>query len=377
MHHPLRSSILLFGLAAPIGAAQAQAPDSQRTTIGGYGEVHYTNHSGADTPGEVNLKRFVVYIGHQFSDRITLRSELEVEDAKIEGGAAGGEVSLEQAYLDYQLTEAFAVRAGLMLVPVGIVNEMHEPPTFNGVARPDFHHDVIPTTWREIGIGAAGRVASLGGLSWRLLVLNGIKASGFSGAEGIRGGRQEGREASFANPSLTGRLEYGRPGLKIAGSFWVGGSANQDSLLGAGNFDAPVSVLAVDARYEVGAFQFRGEVARISVSEADKINTAFGADVGSRIEGGYLEGGTNLLAWLAPSSSQRLVAFARHERYDTHAAVPLGTARNDAYARRITTIGLTYKPLWNVAFKSDYQLVRNRAHAGEGEILSLGVGYQF
>ncbi len=377
MRLPLLPSLLLLGGAAPVVQLHAQTADSQRTTIGGYGEVHYTNHSGANTPGEVNLKRFVLYFGHQFSDRITFRSELEVEDAKIEGGNAGGEVALEQAYLEYRLSDAFALNAGLMLAPVGIVNELHEPPTFNGVSRPDFHHDVIPTTWREIGLGAAGRVASLGGVSWRLLLLNGIIASGFSGAEGIRGGRQEGREASFANPSLTGRLEYGRPGLKVGGSFWFGGSANQDSLLGMGTIDAPVSVLAADARYDVGAFQFRGEVARVTVADADRINAAFGGDVGSRIEGGYLEAGANLLTWLAPASTQRVVAFARHERYDTHADVPAGTARNPAYARRITTIGLTYKPLWNVAFKGDYQLVRTRAGVGEGEILSFGVGYQF
>ncbi len=374
---PLLPSLLLVGLVTPVGVLQGQAPDSQRTTIGGYGEVHYTNASGPDSPGKANVKRFVLYFGHQFSDRITLRSELEVEDARIEGGDAGGEVSLEQAYLEYRLADAFALTAGLMLAPVGIVNELHEPTTFNGVARPVFHHDVIPTTWREIGVGATGRVASLGGISWRLLLLNGIMASGFSGAEGIRGGRQKGREASFANPSLTGRLEYGRPGLKVGGSFWIGGSANQDSLLGTGSFDAPVAVLAADVRYDVGAFQFRGEVARVTVADADKINTAFGADVGSRIEGGYLEAGANLLTWLAPASRQRLVAFARHERYDTHAAVPTGTVRNAAYARRVTTIGLTYKPLWNVAFKGDYQLVRTRAGVGEGEILSLGVGYQF
>lgn len=377
MRPPICAALLLAGLATPFVLAHAQTPDSQHTTLGGYGEVQYTNHSGAGTPGQANLKRFVLYLGHQFSERITLRSELEVEDAKIEGGDAGGEVSLEQAYLEYRLGDAFALSAGLMLAPVGIVNEFHEPPTFNGVARPDFHHDVLPTTWREIGVGAGGRIGSLGGVSWRVLVLNGITASGFSGAEGIRGGRQEGRNASFANPSLTGRLEYGRPGLKVGASFWVGGSANQDSLLGTGGFDAPVSVLAADARYDVGAFQFRGEVARVAIADADRINAAFGGDVGSRIEGGYLEGGADLFVWLAPASRQRLVVFVRHERYDTHAAVPMGTPRNAAYARRVTTVGLTYKPLWNVVVKGDYQLLRNRAHVGAGEIMSFGIGYQF
>src|SRR5207244_3749257 len=94
----------------------------------------------------VNLARFVVYLAHSFDERLAFRSELEVEDAKIEGGQAGGEVSLEQAYLDYRLGDWITLRTGLVLPPVGIINETHEPSTFNGVERPGFDHDVIPTT---------------------------------------------------------------------------------------------------------------------------------------------------------------------------------------------------------------------------------------
>jgi hypothetical protein len=84
-----------------------------------------------------------------------------------------------------------------------------------------------------------------------------------------------------------------------------------------------------------------------------------------------------MLTVLAPSSAQRLDAFLRHERYNTQAGVPDGVVRDDALARRITTLGLTYKPVYNVAFKGDYQLRRNRAGVGEGEFLNLGIGYQF
>src|SRR2546429_7196041 len=120
--------------------------------------MHYTNASGPKPPPVVNLARFVVYLAHTFDDRLAFRSELEVEDAKIEGGQAGGEVSLEQAYLDYRLGDWITLRTGLVLPPVGIINETHEPPTFNGVGRPGFDHDVIPTTWREIGLGAVGTI---------------------------------------------------------------------------------------------------------------------------------------------------------------------------------------------------------------------------
>jgi hypothetical protein len=349
----------------------------EETTVAGYGEIHYTNRTGPRTPGEVNLKRFVVYLAHTFNDRIAFRSELEIEDARLEGGAPGGEVSLEQAYLDYRLSDRLTLRSGLVLPPVGIINETHEPPTFNGVARPAFEHDVLPTTWREIGVGALGTVPGVAGASYRVYLVNGLRAEGFSADQGIREGRQEGHEASFANPSFTGRLEWSRPGLKLGGSFWYGGTANQDSVLGSGAFAAPLTLLSGDARYEVGGFAFRGVVANIWLGDAAAINSRYGLSVGSRIAGGYLEAAFDLLHALAPASSQKLNAFVRHERYNTQAGVPVGTPRNDSLARRVTTVGLSYKPTWNTAFKGDYQLLRNRAGAGEAEVLSLGVGYQF
>jgi len=349
----------------------------EHTTVGGYGEVHYTNVTGPDTPASVNVKRFVVYLAHSFSDRLAFRSEVEVEDAKVEGGDPGGEVALEQAYLDYRLADWLTLRTGLLLPPVGIINETHEPPTFNGVERPAFDHDVIPTTWREIGIGAVGTVPGASGLSYRVYVVNGLRAEGFSAAEGIRGGRQEGREASFANPSITGRVEWGRPGLKVGGSFWYGGTANADSVLGTGFFAAPLTLFSADARYEVGGLMLRSAVATIHIADAAAIDTRYGAAVGDRIAGGYLEAAYDLLRHLATGSSQRLNAFVRHERYDTQAGVPTAVTRDEILARRITTLGLSYRPTWNTAFKADYQLVRNRAGTGEFEVLALGVGYQF
>jgi hypothetical protein len=364
-------------LRSTLVAAQKQDQDQEHTTVGGYGEVQYHNLSGAQTPGQANLARFVVYLAHSFNQRIALRSELEVEDARIEGGEPGGEVSVEQVYLDYMLSPAATIRAGLVLAPIGILNETHEPTTFNGVDRPQFDHDVIPSTWRDIGVGLVGNLPGSSGLNYRVYLLNGLVASGFSADEGIREGRQEGHEASFANPSLTGRLEWARPGLRIGGSFWYGGSAAQDPALGTGTFDNAVTLVSADARYDVGPFMFRGVVANVSVADAEAINAAYGGQVGSRIAGGYVEGAYNVLSKLAPQSAQRLDAFIRHERYNTQAGVPTGVVQDDALARRITTFGLSYKPVYNVVFKGDYQLRRNRAGVGQDEQLALGVGYQF
>ena len=127
----------------------------------------------------------------------------------------------------------------------------------------------------------------------------------------------------------------------------------------------------------MGAASFRGVVANISLSDAAAIDARYATTVGSRMAGGYLEGAYDLLHALAPASPQRLSAFVRHERYDTQADVPAGVTRDASFARRITTLGLTYKPTWNTAFKGDYQWFRNAGGAGEHEVLSLGVGYQF
>lgn len=362
---------------ATLTATRATAQDEESTTVGGYGEVHYTNPTGPDTPGQANVRRFVVYLAHSFSDRIAVSGELELEDAKLEGGEEGGEVALEQLYLDYTLSPAATIRAGLVLPPIGIINETHEPPTFNGVERPSFERNVIPSTWRDIGVGLVGALPGSSGLNYRVYLLNGLVASGFSADAGIRGGRQEGKEASFANPSVTGRLEWARPGLRVGGSFWYGGSANHDPALGTGTFDNAVALVSADARYDVGPFMFRGVVANVSIADAEVIDATYGTAVGSRIAGGYVEGAYNVLAALAPGSAQQLNAFARHERYNTQAGVPSGVTRDDALARRITTVGLSYKPLYNVVFKGDYQFRRNRAGVGEDEQLSLGVGYQF
>lgn len=368
-------ALALAAAACLIGTGVAAGQES--TTVGGYGEVHYVNPSGARTPATVDLRRFVIYLAHTFSDRLSFRSEVEIEDARVETSAPVGELAIEQAVLDYRLADRLTLRSGLLLVPVGIINETHEPPTYNGVARPAFDHDVLPTTWREIGVGVMGSLPLGEGWNYKLYLLNGLVAAGFTDAEGIRAGRQEGQLATFANPSLTGRLEWVHPGLRVGASFWYGGATAGDTLLGTGSFDTPVTLVSADARYERGPLALRAVAAHVSIGDAAAINSTYGSAVGSRIAGAYGEASVNVLYWLAPNSTQRLNAFARHERYDTQAGVPAGTVRDRAFARRLTTFGLAYKPTWNTAFKGDYQVIRNAAGTAAGEVLSLGIGYQF
>ncbi len=364
----LSTLLLAFLIAAPL---QGQTQSS--TTVGGYGEIIFARPNGGTASADV--ARVVVYLAHTFDERLAFRSELEVEHARIEAGGSAGEVAFEQAYLDYRLSDRFTLRSGLVLVPVGIINETHEPPTFNGVGRPAADHDLIPATWREIGIGALGNFG--GGWSWRAYVMNGLKAEGFSAAEGIRAGRQEGQEASFAGVGVTGRLEWARPGLKIGLSGFHGGSADTNSAVGTGAFGAPVTVLAADARWESGPWTARALLVNVAVPDAGKINAAFGGTVAERSRGGYVEGAYDLLHLLAPASTARLDAFTRVEKVNTQARMPTATAADESLDRTIVTSGLTFRPLSTVAFKADYQVLRTASGVGEGETFDLGIGFSF
>src|SRR5256884_673929 len=297
-------TVVRWGLLAVMAPCPLQILAAQeRPTVGGYGEVHYTNPTGPKTPPVVNLARFVVYLAHSFDDRLAFRSELEVEDAKIVGGQAGGEVALEQAYLDSRLADWITLRTGLVLAPVGIINETHEPPTFNGVDRPGFDHDVIPTTWREIGVGVVGTIPGGSGLAYRVYLVNGLRADGLSAGEGIREGRQEGRQASFANPSVTGRLEWARPGVKIGGVFWDGGTAGTQAGGGAPASWGPGSPPPARAQASRGPVAVRRAGAPLSALAAPAAR--------ANRRGG---------AWASATSSDVTLALA----------VPLLTAQNPA-----------------------------------------------
>ena len=181
------------------------APPPERTTaISGYMDFHFNKHEFED--GRLDFHRFVLLITHSFSDRIRFVSELELEHALVEGLEEAGELELEQAYVDFLLSRRFNVRAGMMLMPVGIINERHEPPVYYGVERPFVDTVIIPTTWFEVGAGVHGEVGR--GWRYRAFVASPLNAREFSAEEGLRGGRQKGSDTNIGRPATTGRLEY-------------------------------------------------------------------------------------------------------------------------------------------------------------------------
>jgi hypothetical protein len=367
-----RCFMLFFFILGAFDLTSAQF--EPRTTVGGYGELHYNEPDGA-ARGVLDFHRFVIYIGHEFTEQLSFRSETEIEHTKIEAGESeGGEVALEQAFLEYRIHKAIGVRAGILLTPVGLTNLYHEPPTFNGVERPTVEQMIIPTTWRESGAGIFGSLSD--NLGYQLYVVAGLDAAGFTGANGVRGGRQEAFESNPANPSVTGRLDYSPLlGLILGGSFFAGNSsADHDSI---GN--ASVTLLAVDARYSIDGFQFKGVFATTSIGDAKLINRQFGQSVADRIDGWYLEAAYDVLPLVLPETEHSLSPFVRYEKINTQAAVT-GLQAIRQFDRALTVAGITYKPTHNTAFKMDYSFASNKASQGSSRTmgqLNIGMGFHF
>ena len=279
-------------------------------SIGGYGEAAYENVAATRQDGEptgeanrLDALRSIVYVGYKFSDRILFNSEIEIEHATTgEGAEERGEVSLEFGYLDFRPRKALGMRAGLVLVPMGFLNELHEPPIFHGVRRPAVETRVIPSTWREAGFGAFG---DAGHFAWRAYVVSGLASTGFE-ASGIREGRQQG-SASLANDlTLTGRVDFsGLDGLVVGGSFFTGRSG-QGAVVDGKTLGGRVSLFDLHAQYERRGLQVRALLARSRVADAALVNAQNGLagpeSVGERQYGYYVQAAYDVMT-LRPAAS--------------------------------------------------------------------------
>ena len=213
--------------------------------------------------GRLDFHRFVLLVTHRFSDRIRFVSEIEVEHALVEGLGEAGELELEQAYLDFLWSRRLNVRAGMMLMPVGIINERHEPPIYYGVERPFVDTVIVPSTWFEVGAGIHGEVGR--GWRYRAYVTSPLNAREFSAEEGIRGGRQKGSDTNIGRPAVTGRLEYaGVRGLTLGASFWTGHSGFEFRP----RFEVPVTLTEADVRYSRDRLEMRGQFAYTRLATA-------------------------------------------------------------------------------------------------------------
>ena len=350
-----------------------------RTEIGGYMELHYNDTVGGENSSkdeELDFHRFVLLFSHQLSDWIQFHSEVEIEHAFIEGGEESGEIELEQAYVDFLTGEHLNYRAGVFLTPVGIINQYHEPPTFNGVERPFVDTVIIPTTWAESGVGIFGSLVP--GLSYQLNLMGGLEAEEFSASSGLRGGRQKAFETNLEDLAVALRLDYSPiPGLALGASYYRGDSA-QDLDVKA---DVKTSIWEGDFRYSIAGFDFRGQIAHVDIGDAAKLNTVLGKTSGvdaiaESLFGWYLEGAYRFLPLISKNTRQNAALFVRYEDYDTQHDMPSGFNENPAFDREAWTFGLTYWPIENLAIKADYQDLKNAAGTAE-DLFNLGIGWQF
>ncbi|WP_242155072.1 hypothetical protein [Aestuariivivens sediminis] len=344
-------------------------------TVGAYGELTYNQPEAKN--GELDVQRLVLLFGYKFNDKTQFVTELELEHVE--------EVFVEQAFVNYAIASNVSLRGGLMLVPMGIVNEFHEPTTFNGVERPAVDNVIVPSTWREIGVGVTGRFNDLS-LGYQAYVFNGFKStasdgqsglSGFlSGSSGLRGGRQKAIQSTVDSPTLSVKLDYyGLPGLRLGLSGYTGKTQAEDDIEEFDGANIGVTMLGLDARYAYQRFTARGQFIYASLKDTEAYNLATGKDLGSVLQGWYLEGAYNLLP---QNNQQRLFAFLRYEQYDTHADTAGSLVRNDAYNRTDITTGLSYHIAPGVVLKGDYQF-RDNGLAGDqvDDRLNFGIGVWF
>lgn len=331
------------------------------TTIGGYGNAFYQRNSAQGT-SKIDLERFVLFTGHKFNDKISFFSELEVEDAKVTGGEDGGEVSIEQAYLKFNLNASQYITAGLFLPRIGILNENHLPNTFNGNERNYVETFILPSTWRELGVGFYGNLNNMP-LNYSVALVNGLSSGMFEHGDGIREGRFEGRNATANNLAVTAALQYYPGNFKFQVSGYYGGTVGvskrkADSLgLNSGVFGTPVAIGEADVQYASNGWQFRALGTIVSIPDASAINRAYANNTPETEFGAYAEIGYDLFRLLKGSGDKQLIVFARDERFNVNAQIPSNGIIDGTLNQNHIVAGFTYLPIRNVAIKADIRVV--------------------
>lgn len=337
-------------LTDAVESGAAGSSTGSKVHIGGYGELHYNNlenDATGDDSKELDFHRFVLTFGYDYSDDIRFFSEVEIEHA-LAGDGAPGEVELEQAYVEFDLNEQNRVKGGVFLLPVGILNETHEPPTFYGVERNQVEAEIIPTTWWAAGAMASGNFGD-SGFSYDFGVHEGL----FNANADIRSGRQKSAEANADSLAYTGRLKYtGIRGLELAGTVQVQSDLSQ----GTGGPADDATLIETHAIWNTGPIEIRGLYAAWSVDGNGL------SDAQEDQDGSYLEASYDL--------GNGLGVFARQSTVSSFD----GT---DELDRDRTSIGVNYYPHEDVVVKFDIQQddADNDEDANDG--FNLGIGYQF
>jgi hypothetical protein len=347
-------------------------------SIGGYGEGHYQANVGnkGDNKDTADMERLVLYAGYKFTDKILFNSEIEFEHASTgEGSEEKGEVSVEFASLDFFIDPMANARAGLVLMPMGFINRIHEPPFYFGNHRPEVEKRIIPTTWREVGVGLFGSITPE--LSYTTYIVNGLNAEEFT-SDGIKEGRGGGSNAKAENFGYVASMEYtpsALPGVTVGGSAYAG-NAGQNEVFDGQKRDVLTQLYEGHIQWKYRGLEFRSLGAWGHINDADVLSAAKGETIGSSNYGWYSEVGYDVLPLLFKDTPQYLAPFVRYEHFDTIAKAPNGYQDNKNKDRQIFQVGLQYKPIPNVVIKADYRNIT----AKQGTVpddFNLGFGFIF
>ena len=326
---------------------------SSKTSIGGYGEMHYNNlngEGGASDKKEIDFHRFVMFFGHEFSKTVRFWSELEVEHS-IAGDGKVGEIELEQAYVEVDLNQKHKTRFGMTLIPVGIMNETHEPPVFYGTERNPVEKNIIPATWWAGGVSMLGELAP--GWSYEVAVHEGLNTTAAKSYK-PRDGRQKTGKAQADNLAYTGRIKWtGVAGVEIAATVQQQTDITQGNDVTAGS----ANLFELHGIYNKGPFTLKALYAQWDLDGTGP--QSIGADEQS---GWYVEPSYKI--------NEKFGVFARYNSYDNAAG------DSAASEKQQTDIGFNWWVDPSVVVKLDYQTQDN--DDGENQNgFNLAMGYMF
>ncbi len=355
-----------------IASSESSAPLS----FFGYGELNYSRPRDNSADTTADLARFVLGVGYRFDDRTRFVSELELEHA-VASSDDPGEIEVEQAYIERELTDNIYTKAGLFLIPMGLLNENHEPTRYYGVFRNFVETAIIPTTWREGGVAIQGNTNS--GLRWDAGVSTGFNlskwdATSTEGRDSPLGSiHQELAQAQSKDLSLFGALNYtGVPGLRLGASIFGGGASQGQE--GYGN--AHVTLWEGHARWTPGAFDFAALYAHGHLTGTQQINTTLIGNptlIPENFFGWYVQGAYHVF----DHGSYDLTSFVRYERFNTassFAELPAGLTPAVLPDQKVWTTGFNYGIAPGVVLKADYLWFRDSPLSDR---FDLGIGYQF
>ncbi len=351
-----------------------------KLSIGSYGEAHYNQkiNTGRMEYGKMDLHRIILYTSYKINKQIQFFSEIEFEHTN--------ELSVEQAFLNYKINNWLNLKTGLILMPVGYVNEFHEPTLFNGVERPFVDKYIIPTTWSEMGAGFHGLAKKIN-VKYQIYLVNGLKSYSekalITGKNGIRKARQNGSNAQIGAPAIVSKITYyGINKLRLGISGYYGKTTsslynnltqnNAVNITKADSSTLGITLFSLNANYTIKQFQIRGEYIRTFISGTEAYNDFTNSDTGNQALGYYIDFSYKKKL----NHHKMLLPFARFEHYNTHQSTKGDLKRNPLYNKTIYTLGIAFNPTSQVSFKADYQWF-NAGNIKYHNQLNIGFGYWF